>query len=221
MTASCFPDLPRTLERAQRCPGCGHSPAPRPDRAWSPCCCSLPPCWRLGRMQVRAGPLGLAQRGRGLAPRLEFVSRLPPPPAAAAAGPPSALEAGSPPAAPPAPLPASVPAGGSAASAPDAANPSAAFVSSGPVVISEVQSSNKQTIKDEDGASPDWLELFNSGTDAVSLAVRGTSWALRPDLGAPLRARGTRGACTSACMGCRQLSLCPCPLAGLQADRPA
>ena len=31
---------------------------------------------------------------------------------------------------------------------------------------------NKATIKDEDGASPDWVELHNTGSSAVSLAVR-------------------------------------------------
>lgn len=33
--------------------------------------------------------------------------------------------------------------------------------------------SNKQTLKDEDGDSPDWLELHNTGPGAVPLAVRG------------------------------------------------
>ncbi len=39
------------------------------------------------------------------------------------------------------------------------------------MLISELQTSNKATVKDEDGASPDWLELYNTGTATVSLAV--------------------------------------------------
>lgn len=42
------------------------------------------------------------------------------------------------------------------------------------VLISELMTDNKATIKDEDGASPDWIELHNVGGSAVSLAV---SWA--------------------------------------------
>lgn len=35
--------------------------------------------------------------------------------------------------------------------------------------------SNKATLKDEDGSSSDWLELHNAGTTPLSLAVRGGS----------------------------------------------
>lgn len=41
------------------------------------------------------------------------------------------------------------------------------------MLISELQTSNKITIKDEDGTASDWLELFNSGSSTVSLAVSG------------------------------------------------
>jgi len=41
------------------------------------------------------------------------------------------------------------------------------------VIISELMISNKQTLKDEDGDYPDWLELQNTGTAPLSLAVRG------------------------------------------------
>lgn len=39
------------------------------------------------------------------------------------------------------------------------------------VVISELQSSNKNTLVDEDGDSSDWVELHNLGTQTISLAV--------------------------------------------------
>lgn len=39
------------------------------------------------------------------------------------------------------------------------------------VIISELMTSNKATIKDEDGSSPDWIELHNVGSSAVSLTV--------------------------------------------------
>lgn len=38
------------------------------------------------------------------------------------------------------------------------------------VVINEVMSANDHTIEDQDGDSSDWLELFNSGTNAKNLA---------------------------------------------------
>lgn len=41
------------------------------------------------------------------------------------------------------------------------------------MLISELQTSNKITVKDEDGAASDWLELFNGGASTVSLAVGG------------------------------------------------
>lgn len=46
------------------------------------------------------------------------------------------------------------------------------------VAISELQSSNKNTLRDEDGASSDWIELANLGTTPVNLAVRGTGGRL-------------------------------------------
>jgi hypothetical protein len=50
---------------------------------------------------------------------------------------------------------------------------SASPACSGQVVISELMISNKQSVRDEDKDSPDWLELYNRGTTAISLAVRG------------------------------------------------
>lgn len=61
------------------------------------------------------------------------------------------------------------------AAAPSAPSPAAAAASAGggQLLINELMTSNKQTLKDEDGASPDWVELYNRGPGAVSLAVRG------------------------------------------------
>ena len=37
------------------------------------------------------------------------------------------------------------------------------------VVINEVMSSNGSTVYDEDGDTPDWIELYNSGTVGIDL----------------------------------------------------
>lgn len=69
--------------------------------------------------------------------------------------------------------------GSQAAAAPQPAAAPASALAAGPasaggqVLISELMVSNKQTVKDEDGTSPDWLELYNRGPGAVSLSVRG------------------------------------------------
>ena len=47
----------------------------------------------------------------------------------------------------------------------------------GPVVISEFLASNVGGLMDEDGDSPDWIELFNDSANAVSLA----GWHLTDD----------------------------------------
>lgn len=39
----------------------------------------------------------------------------------------------------------------------------------GQVVINEVSTSNRNTVTDEEGDSPDWIELYNSGTTTVNL----------------------------------------------------
>src|SRR5438105_14317680 len=39
----------------------------------------------------------------------------------------------------------------------------------GSILINEFMASNKKTLLDEDGASSDWLELYNPGTVAVNL----------------------------------------------------
>ncbi len=51
------------------------------------------------------------------------------------------------------------------------------------VVINEVMASNATTIADEDGDHEDWIELFNRGQDAVSLA----GYGLSDDYGNPFR----------------------------------
>ncbi|KAL4445750.1 hypothetical protein ABPG77_008949 [Micractinium sp. CCAP 211/92] len=57
------------------------------------------------------------------------------------------------------------------AAAPAGASPAGpGTVSSGAVLISELMTENKATIKDEDGSTPDWIELHNTGSSAVSLA---------------------------------------------------
>ena len=38
------------------------------------------------------------------------------------------------------------------------------------VLITEFMAVNDRTLADEDGANPDWLEIYNSGTNAVNLA---------------------------------------------------
>ncbi|MGJ8640859.1 MAG: lamin tail domain-containing protein [Opitutaceae bacterium] len=50
-------------------------------------------------------------------------------------------------------------------------------VSAQDVYISEVVSSNDESLNDEDGDSPDWIELFNSSGSAVTL----TGWHLTDD----------------------------------------
>ena len=40
------------------------------------------------------------------------------------------------------------------------------------VLINELMPSNKQTLRDEDGATPDWVELTNTGSAAVALQAR-------------------------------------------------
>ncbi|MDQ2077993.1 CotH kinase family protein [Marinimicrobium sp. ABcell2] len=51
------------------------------------------------------------------------------------------------------------------------------------VVINEIQSSNGITVDDEDGDSEDWIELYNGGTEAVSL----DGYWLSDDYGNPSR----------------------------------
>jgi CotH kinase protein/Lamin Tail Domain/Chitobiase/beta-hexosaminidase C-terminal domain len=45
----------------------------------------------------------------------------------------------------------------------------------GELVLNEVVSSNQDSLRDEDGDSPDWIELFNGGNAPVSLAGCGLS----------------------------------------------
>ncbi len=42
-------------------------------------------------------------------------------------------------------------------------------VLAGDVLIAEVMSSNDETLKDEDGSTPDWLEIYNNGQQTVDL----------------------------------------------------
>jgi len=43
------------------------------------------------------------------------------------------------------------------------------------IFINEVMSSNNETIFDEDGDSPDWIEIFNADTTVISLGSFGLS----------------------------------------------
>lgn len=43
------------------------------------------------------------------------------------------------------------------------------------IVINEVMASNSATIQDEDGDSPDWIELYNNSMDSINLAGFGLS----------------------------------------------
>src|SRR5687767_13783265 len=45
------------------------------------------------------------------------------------------------------------------------------------VAISEFMASNSQTLADEDGEFPDWIELYNSGATSVNL----NGWSLTDD----------------------------------------
>jgi len=45
-----------------------------------------------------------------------------------------------------------------------------AFVRDGPVVINEFVISNDNSLADEDGDNPDWVELYNTGTSSVNLS---------------------------------------------------
>lgn len=111
----------------------------------------------------------------------------------------------------------------SAAAAAPAAGPSAgaaaansSIVAAGPVLISELMPSNKQTIKDEDGAASDWLELFNRGTAVVSLAVRRrrAGFCRAPARPAPtfMQAGNSEDSAPPCC------AVSPLPSAGLQPD---
>src|SRR5215475_2593348 len=48
---------------------------------------------------------------------------------------------------------------------------------SGQVVISEFMADNKNTLADEDGQYPDWIELYNPSLSSVNLS----GWALTDD----------------------------------------
>ena len=53
----------------------------------------------------------------------------------------------------------------------------------GGVVLNEVCAENDGSLMDEDGASPDWIELYNNGSDAVDLG----GWGLSDEPGMPLK----------------------------------
>ncbi|MEM7367082.1 MAG: CotH kinase family protein [Bacteroidota bacterium] len=61
------------------------------------------------------------------------------------------------------------------------------------VIISEVMAANEQTLEDQEGDTPDWIELYNSGSESVQLAgwylsdeeTTVTKWALPPIILAP------------------------------------
>jgi hypothetical protein len=56
-------------------------------------------------------------------------------------------------------------------------------VAHGEVVINEFVASNREGLQDEDGAYPDWIELYNSGDTGVPLF----GWSLTDDPGDPDR----------------------------------
>lgn len=51
------------------------------------------------------------------------------------------------------------------------------------VVLNEFMASNASVFQDDSGAFPDWIELYNTGTEDVALG----SYALSDDLGQPLK----------------------------------
>ena len=51
------------------------------------------------------------------------------------------------------------------------------------VVINEVMASNGSTLADEDGDYPDWIELYNTGSEAVNLE----GWGLSDDYDDPFQ----------------------------------
>lgn len=51
------------------------------------------------------------------------------------------------------------------------------------VVLNEIMASNQQTIADEDGDYPDWIELYNSGSEIVDLS----GWYLSDDESDPTK----------------------------------
>lgn len=52
---------------------------------------------------------------------------------------------------------------------------------SGALLINEIMPSNKATVADESGAYPDWFELYNPGSEDVSL----DGWSVSDDLDEP------------------------------------
>ncbi|MBN2202440.1 lamin tail domain-containing protein, partial [bacterium] len=54
---------------------------------------------------------------------------------------------------------------------------SASTVRAHDLVINEIMASNRNTIQDEDGDAPDWIELYNPGTQAADLS----GWSLSDD----------------------------------------
>src|SRR4051794_16357880 len=56
---------------------------------------------------------------------------------------------------------------------------SAAAQGAEPVFISEFLASNQGGLQDEDGATPDWIEIFNSGTNTANM----NGWFLTDNAG--------------------------------------
>lgn len=52
-----------------------------------------------------------------------------------------------------------------------------------PILINEFMASNASTIADEDGDFPDWIELYNSGTDTLNLHL----WGLSDNINNPFK----------------------------------
>lgn len=67
---------------------------------------------------------------------------------------------------------------------------SRAAVQAGPILLlNELQSSNSETLRDENGDSPDWFELTNAGDQPADL----TGWGVSDDLGRPFKWRFASG----------------------------
>jgi len=48
-----------------------------------------------------------------------------------------------------------------------------------PLIITEIQAKNRKTLRDAQGSTPDWIEVYNPGAEAVDL----TGWRLRHQTG--------------------------------------
>ena len=59
------------------------------------------------------------------------------------------------------------------------------FILSQSIQINEIVTSNQSSYYDEDGESPDWIELFNPSTNSISIG----GWGLSDDVNEPFKWR--------------------------------